>query len=98
MTDTDAVSNGCAVLFLYWLNTELNFIWQQICRAAAPTRAGTYQTLAGKNTAFADFRAVIDITRSPPQKRRSKARDSYPRGCGARTPACRVGTRADAGL
>jgi hypothetical protein len=60
MTDTDAVSNGCAVLFLYWLNTELNFTWQQICRAAALTRAGTYQSQAGKNTAFADFRAVID--------------------------------------
>ncbi|HEV3332623.1 MAG TPA: hypothetical protein VG096_16655 [Bryobacteraceae bacterium] len=59
-TDSDAVSNGCSVLFLFWLNTELNFSWQQICRAGAPTLAGTYQALTGKNTAYADFRAVID--------------------------------------
>lgn len=59
-TDSDSVSNGCSVLFLFWLNAELNLSWQQICRAAAPTLAGTYQALTGKNTAYADFRAAID--------------------------------------
>ncbi len=59
-TDTDAESNGCSVLFLYWLNERLNYSWGDICRAGAPTLAGTYQKLTGKTTAFADFRGVID--------------------------------------
>jgi hypothetical protein len=61
-SDLDPVSTGCAVLFLYWLNVKLGYGWEQICRAAAPTLAGTYQMLTGKGAgaAFADFKALLD--------------------------------------
>jgi hypothetical protein len=61
-TDSDAEANGCSVLFLFWLNAVLKYDWQQICEAAAPTLAGTYQKLTGKTTAYANFRAVVDKT------------------------------------
>ena len=59
-TDTDPVSNGCSVLFLFWLNARLDFPWDQICQAANPTLRGTYRTLTGKATAWPDF--LKDIT------------------------------------
>jgi hypothetical protein len=59
-TDTDAVSNGCSVLFLFWLNGPLGKGWDAICQAGGPTLAETYKTLTGKNTGYQEFRAVID--------------------------------------
>jgi len=54
-TDTDPVSNGCSVLFLFWLNARLGFPWDGICQAGTPTLAETYRTLTGKATAWQDF-------------------------------------------
>jgi len=59
-TDQDSVSNGCSVLFLYWLNGPLGFDWGKITQAAAATLADTYQQLTGKSAAYQDFRNAID--------------------------------------
>lgn len=60
-TDQDSQSNGCAVLFLTWMHTILGFTYTQISEAGSPTLAGTYQKLTGKNTAFADFTAAVNV-------------------------------------
>ena len=57
-TDTDPVSNGCAVLFLHWLHTKLGHDWGQVCKAASPTLAGTYAILTGKPA----IHALIEFT------------------------------------
>jgi len=59
-TDRSADSNGCAVLFLNWLQTIQHNGWAQIARAGAATLAGTYQKLSGKTTAWADFGAAVN--------------------------------------
>ena len=59
-TDTDYNSIGCSVLFLNWLRFQLNYSWQQIVAAGTATLAGTYKNLTGKNTAWADFEAVVN--------------------------------------
>jgi hypothetical protein len=61
-TDQEPISNGCAVLFLYWLHVKLGFGWDQICSAAAATLAGTYQILTGKDPAgaFPEFKNLLD--------------------------------------
>jgi hypothetical protein len=59
-TDTDPNSNGCAVLFLYWLNVQLGFGWDAICRAAAPTLEKTYTLLTGNTDGYTAFRALLD--------------------------------------
>ncbi len=60
-TDTDAVANGCSVLFLNFLRSQLNFTWEAIVQAGAPTLARTYQNLAGKNDGFEQFRALLQV-------------------------------------
>lgn len=44
-TDTDAISFGCALAFLYYLNVQLNFSINQILAAGASNLATVYQTL-----------------------------------------------------
>lgn len=56
-TDQDAESNGCAVLFLTWL-LSVGYGLDRITQAAAPSLAGTYQTLTGHLTAWEDFSAA----------------------------------------
>jgi hypothetical protein len=64
-TDTDSVSNGCAVLFLWWL-VSLGYPWDQIVPAGGRSLAETYLALTGgKSTAWQDFRSVVDA-RWPP--------------------------------
>lgn len=58
--DTDAAANGCSVLFLNWLRFQLDYSWQQIAGAAAPTLAETYRNLTGKNDGWHQFSGLID--------------------------------------
>jgi len=58
-TDQNPVANGCSVLFLNYLHTQLGFGWDKICQAAAPTLAGTYRQLTGKMAPFLGFAAVL---------------------------------------
>lgn len=66
-TDQDEVSNGCAVLFLNYLSSQLNFSWGQIVQAAGSTFEQTYKTLTGKAGGFAPFKALLDSHFPPGQ-------------------------------
>ena len=58
-TDTDPIANGCAVLFLNYMARQLNFTWNQIIAAAAPTLGQTYTVLTAKTDGFAGFSALL---------------------------------------
>ncbi|MBV8696203.1 MAG: hypothetical protein JO183_12015, partial [Ktedonobacteraceae bacterium] len=58
-TDVDIVSNGCAVLFLNWLHSQLGFSWAQIVQAGGAGLAQTYTNLTGQGDAYASFRAQM---------------------------------------
>jgi hypothetical protein len=59
-TDQDSVSNGCSVLFLNYLNTQLGYGWDQIVQAGAPTLARTYTNLTGNADGWSPFRQQLD--------------------------------------
>jgi hypothetical protein len=46
-TDKDQVSYGCALAFIFYLTTQLNFPINQIIAAGAPNLATVYRTLIG---------------------------------------------------
>jgi hypothetical protein len=58
-TDRSGVGNGCAVLFLYYLNIQLGFGWDKISQAGAPTLAASYKLLTGKTAPFPEFAALL---------------------------------------
>ena len=58
--DTNPEANGCSVLFLNWLRFQLDFTWQQIVGAAAPTLGQTYTKLTGKTDGFRQFTALLE--------------------------------------
>jgi len=55
--DTDQVANGCGDLFLYYLHSQLNFDWNQVCGAGGNTLGACYQQLTGYDPqqGFSDF-------------------------------------------
>jgi hypothetical protein len=59
-TDQDSVSNGCAVLFLNYLNTQLGYGWDQIVQAGSSTLAQTYTKLTGNPDGWTPFRQQLD--------------------------------------
>jgi len=59
-TDQDYYSIGCGVLFLNWMRFQLNFSWNQIIAAGAPTLAQTYSNITGTSDGYAAFRGVVD--------------------------------------
>lgn len=65
-TDTDPVSNGCAVLFLNWLRWDLKFPWTAICQSGAANLNGTYRQLT--HTSEDGFPPFADamVARFPP--------------------------------
>lgn len=65
-SDTDPLSNGCAVLFLNYLHDKLGYSWQRICQSPAPDLAGTYQRLTGDaNDPFPQFKSLLDSMYPP---------------------------------
>jgi hypothetical protein len=58
-TDKDKDSYGCALLFLYYLRTQLNYTPAQIIQAGASTLEGTYHNLTGNSGAFAAFNGLV---------------------------------------
>lgn len=58
-TDTNAVSYGCALLFLYYLNSQLGFNLHAIVQAAADTLEGVYHNLTQDANAFPAFAAIL---------------------------------------
>jgi hypothetical protein len=65
--DTDAVSNGCSVLFLNYLHDQLHFGWSDIAQSGGATLAETYQRLTGQSDAFGPFAALLAQNFSPGQ-------------------------------
>jgi hypothetical protein len=57
-TDQNAVSTGCAIVYLYWMRW-LGFTIPQVVRAAGATLSANYQTLTGKTTAYQDLLAAV---------------------------------------
>jgi hypothetical protein len=74
-TDQNAVSTGCAVLFLNYLRYQLNFSWPQIVAAAGSTLEQTYEALTGKTGGFAPFKALLD-QRFPPGRPSGLTKDN----------------------
>lgn len=63
--DFDFTSFGCALLFLYYLRSQLGFEIAPIIRAASPTLEGVFGNLTQDHDAFAQFAAVL-AARFPP--------------------------------
>ena len=59
-SDTNALANGCSVLFLNWLRFQLGFSWTQIVTAAAPTLDETYFRLTGNEDGFQQFTTLLE--------------------------------------
>ena len=57
-TDQDAVSTGCAIVYIYWMQS-LGFSTDQIVQAGGATLADNYKTLTGKATAYQDLLAAV---------------------------------------
>ena len=57
-TDQNALSTGCAVVYIYWLVSQ-RFTIPQIVRAAGTTLAANYRNLTGKSTAYNDLLATV---------------------------------------
>ncbi|MFL6163643.1 MAG: hypothetical protein ACJ74U_15665 [Jatrophihabitantaceae bacterium] len=52
---------GCAILFIYYLHTQLGFSINQIVAAAAPELSGVYQNLTGGTAdPFPRFKHILD--------------------------------------
>ena len=58
-TDRNYVSIGCSVLFLNYLHYQLDFQWQEIVQAGAPTLAQTYAQLTGQPDGLTPFKALL---------------------------------------
>jgi len=58
-TDQHPLSYGCGMLFLYYLNGQLNFTWPEIIQAGGSTLAEVAANL-GLQNAWGDFIAMVD--------------------------------------
>jgi hypothetical protein len=58
-TDRNYISIGCSTLFLNWLRYQLNYSWQDIIAAGAPTLAQTYANLTGANDGWEKFSSLL---------------------------------------
>jgi hypothetical protein len=74
-SDTNAVSFGCANLFLNYLRVQLGFSYGQILQAAAPTLEGVYENLTRSVDAFGQFRADLEL-RFPSNQQANPASDN----------------------
>lgn len=59
-TDSDFPSFGCALLFLYYLRSQLGFSTKAVVRAKANSLAGTYTTLTQAGDGLASFMRAIE--------------------------------------
>jgi len=57
-TDQDAVSTGCAVVFIYWMRS-LGFTIPRIVQAGGATLSANYQTLTGNASAYQDLLSAV---------------------------------------
>ncbi len=60
-TDGNAISTGCAIVYLYWMRS-LGFAVAEIVKAGGATLSDNYKTLTGKTTAYEDLRTALTGT------------------------------------
>ena len=58
-SDKNYTSIGCSVLFLNYLHYQLNFPWDKIVLAAAPTFGQTYSILTGSSDCLQPFKSLL---------------------------------------
>jgi hypothetical protein len=59
--DDDSYSYGCAMLFIYYLKSQLGFSMPQIVQNGGPTLADTYRALTnGQTNGFWAFKSLLD--------------------------------------
>jgi hypothetical protein len=58
--DSDPVSNGCSVVFLYYLRYILGYEWVTIVQAGGSTLEQTYQNLTGNTGGYSALRQCVD--------------------------------------
>lgn len=63
-TDTNKFSYGCALLFIYYLHSQLGFSMRAIVAAAADTLEGVYTNLTQDRNGFVPFSALL-LTKFP---------------------------------
>jgi len=59
-TDMNAISTGCAVLFLHYMHTQLKIPWEKIVQTGGPTLSQTYANLDLGNDGFVKFKRLMD--------------------------------------
>lgn len=59
-TDQDSFSNGCSVVFLYFLHYVLGYDWSAIVQAGGSTLEQTYQHLTGSSGGYTALRLCVD--------------------------------------
>jgi len=64
-TDSNAVSYGCGVLFLFYLGSQLGFNMRAIVQAAAATLESVYHNLTQDSNAIATFQALLNAKFPP---------------------------------
>jgi hypothetical protein len=57
-TDRDAVSTGCAIVYIYWM-CSLGYTIPQIVQAGGDTLSANYETLTGNTSAYEDLLAAV---------------------------------------
>ncbi|HXA46724.1 MAG TPA: hypothetical protein VNW52_03765 [Burkholderiaceae bacterium] len=68
LTDRNAVSTGCAILYIYWMRSN-GYSIAQITQAAGSTLLANYTALTGKSTAYQDLVAAakrVSVTSDNP--------------------------------
>ena len=58
--DQDALSNGCSVVFLYYLRYILGYEWGTIVQAGGSTLEQTYRNLTGSVGGYSALRQCVD--------------------------------------
>jgi acylphosphatase len=68
LTDRNAVSTGCAILYIYWMRSQ-GYSIAEITQAGGATLSANYKTLTGRLTAYSDFVAAakkVNVTSDNP--------------------------------
>jgi hypothetical protein len=60
--DTNPVSTGCAVLYLYWMMSK-GYSIEQLIQTGGTTLADNYKALTGKTTAYVDLKAAVQAVK-----------------------------------
>jgi hypothetical protein len=79
-TDQNEDANGCSVLFLYYLHTQLSFSWTQITTTGGGSLGDTYRKLTGKDpqAGFRDFLGRLATIAQGSQLNVASSGDPFP--------------------